>query len=171
MSIEIERKFLLRDDSWRAAVSTRTRMLQGYLVDAAALAQGLARASVRVRVAGDAAWVNVKAARAGIERLEFEYPVPASDAHAMLRELCGGCVEKVRHLVPVEGHTFEVDEFLGDNTGLVVAELELPAADTPVPQPSWLGREVSHMQRYYNVQLLAHAYAQWSAAERAGEDG
>lgn len=171
MSVEIERKFLVRDDAWRAAVSTSTRMLQGYFVDAAALAQGLARASVRVRIADDEAWINIKAAKVGIERLEFEYPIPVADADTMLRELCKARVEKVRHWVPVEGHAFEVDEFLGDNAGLVVAELELPATDTPFPQPSWLGCEVSHIERYYNVNLITHAYRQWSAAERAGEDG
>lgn len=171
MSVEIERKFLVRDDAWRTAASGSTRMVQGYLVDAAALMQGLARASVRVRIAADEAWINIKAAKVGIERLEFEYPVPVADAEIMLRELCKARVEKVRHLVAVEGHTFEVDEFLGDNAGLVVAELELPATDASFPQPSWLGREVSHLERYYNVNLIAHAYRQWSAAERAGEDG
>ena len=171
MSVEIERKFLVRDDAWRAAVSRSTRMVQGYLVDVAALAQGLARASVRVRIAADAAWINVKQAQAGIERLEFEYPVPVADADSMLRELCKARVEKIRHLVPVAGHTFEVDEFLGDNAGLVVAELELPATGASFPRPSWLGRDVSHIERYYNVNLIAHAYRQWSAAERAGEGG
>ncbi|HET6633342.1 MAG TPA: CYTH domain-containing protein [Rhodanobacteraceae bacterium] len=169
MGIEIERKFLLQDDAWRAEVRSSTRMIQGYLVHAAALAQGLARCSVRVRVAGDRAWLNAKAAMPGIERSEFEVPLPVADAESMLRQFCDGRVEKLRHLVDVDGHTFEIDEFMGDNQGLVVAELELSAADAPFPQPDWLGREVSDMPRYYNVQLIDHPFRDWSAAERAGE--
>ncbi|HET7267145.1 MAG TPA: CYTH domain-containing protein [Oleiagrimonas sp.] len=169
MSIEIERKFLVTGEGWRTMASASMRMEQGYLVDVAALTQGLARSSVRVRIAGDAAWLNVKQAKAGIERLEFEYAVPLADAEIMLRELCNGRVEKIRHLVVIEGHAFEVDEFLGRNAGLVVAELELPSADTPFPRPAWLGADVSHLERYYNVNLIAHAYSQWSPAERAGE--
>lgn len=169
MSTEIERKFLLQDDGWRDQVSDSIRMAQGYFADVAALEQGLARASVRVRVAGQKAWLNIKSAELGIERREFEYPLPRPDAEVMLRDLCHGQVEKVRHLVPVEGHVFEIDEFLGDNAGLVVAELELSTAHAPFPHPPWLGREVSHMPRYYNVNLIDHAFRHWSEAERAGE--
>lgn len=170
MATEIERKFLLEDDGWRAQVTVSTRMAQGYFVDAAALAQGLAGASVRVRVAGDAAWLNIKSVELGIERREFEYAIPLADAEAMLRGLCHGRVEKIRHLVPVEGHTFEIDEFQGDNDGLAVAELELSTADAVFPHPPWLGLEVSHLPRYYNVNLVGHAFCRWSDAERAGED-
>ncbi len=170
MGIEIERKFLLADDSWRERITRSQRMEQGYLVDAAALQAGHARCSVRVRIAGDAAWLNVKSARQGIERSEFEYPLPLDDARAMLAELCRGRVSKVRHIVEVEGHAFEVDEFLGDNRGLLVAELELPTVDAMFPRPSWLGREVSDQPRYYNVHLITHPYAQWTASERAGNE-
>lgn len=168
MGTEIERKFLLADASWRAQIERSTPMTQGYLVDAMALANGLARCSVRVRIEGDQARLNVKSARLGIERSEFEYPLPVTDARQMLDELCNGQVEKVRHEVIVHGHTFEIDEFLGDNAGLVVAELELSATDIAYPHPPWLGREVSAMPRYYNVNLIEHPYAHWSAAERAG---
>lgn len=169
MGVEIERKFLLADASWRAQATRSMRMVQGYLVDATAMAQGLSRASVRVRLAGDSAWLNIKSADLGIERREFEYPLPLADAEIMLRELCNGRVEKIRHIVPVEGHHFEIDEFEGDNAGLVVAELELPRADAAFPHPPWLGREVSDQPRYYNVNLIAHPWCQWSDAERAGE--
>lgn len=173
MGTEIERKFLLVDDSWRADIGRSRRMEQGYLVDAAAFEAGFARCSVRVRVAGESAWLNVKSARLGIERSEFEYPLPLADAEQMLQTLCRGSVRKIRHFVEVEGHTFEIDEFLGDNHGLVVAELELVASDAPYPRPAWLGREVSRLPRYYNVNLIAYPFAQWTARERAGneEDG
>lgn len=166
MGIEIERKFLVIGGAWRAAATRSERMAQGYLVGAAALEAGLARASVRVRIAGGGAWLNVKSATLGIERQEYEAALPVEDAGRMLATLCDGMVEKIRHYVPVAGFTFEVDEFLGANAGLVVAELELPRADADFPRPPWLGREVSAEARYYNVNLIRHPYAHWSAAER-----
>ena len=171
MAIEIERKFLPADDRWRGAVRRSERIAQGYLVGAQALHEGHARASVRVRRAGEQAWLNIKSAALGIERAEFEYPMPLADAEAMLASLCDGVLEKIRHHVEVDGTLFEVDEFLGDNTGLVVAEIELPAADASFPRPAWLGREVSALGRYYNVNLIAHPFARWSDAERAAADG
>ena len=170
MAIEIERKFLLANDDWRAGVESSEPIAQGYLVGAQALRDGTARASVRARLAGTQAWLNVKAARLGIERAEFEYPIPVDDARSLLATLCDGVLEKTRHHVRVDGVLFEVDEFAGDNHGLVVAEVELPAVDAPFPRPSWLGREVSALTRYYNVNLIAHPYRQWSPAERAAED-
>jgi adenylate cyclase len=170
MGIEIERKFLLRDDSWRVAVSRSESMAQGYLIGAQALRDGTARSSVRARLSGDKAWLNIKAATLGIERAEFEYAIPVADAKELLATLCDGVLEKIRHHVVVDDALFEVDEFLGDNAGLVVAEIELPTADAPFPQPAWLGREVSALTRYYNVNLITHAYRQWSPAEREAED-
>ncbi|CAM0998593.1 CYTH domain-containing protein [Rhodanobacter sp. Root179] len=170
MAIEIERKFLLANDSWREGIERSEPMAQGYLVGAQALREGHAGASVRARLAGDTAWLNIKAATPGIARAEFEYPIPVDDARALLASLCDGVLEKVRHHVRVDGVLFEIDEFHGDNEGLVVAEVELPAVDAPFPRPSWLGREVSALTRYYNVNLIAHPYRQWSPAERAAED-
>ena len=170
MAIEIERKFLLANDDWRAGVESSEPIAQGYLVGAQALRDGTARASVRARLAGAQAWLNIKAAKLGIERAEFEYPIPVDDARSLLATLCDGVLEKTRHHVRVDGVLFEVDEFAGDNHGLVVAEVELPAVDAPFPRPSWLGREVSALTRYYNVNLIAHPYRQWSPAERAAED-
>lgn len=170
MGVEIERKFLLRGDGWRSQVESSERIAQGYLVGAEALRTGHAHASVRARIAGERAWLNIKSAELGIQRAEFEYAIPVADAEAMLARLCDGVLEKFRHLVTVDGVTFELDEFLGANAGLVVAEVELDAPDAPFPRPDWLGREVSALARYYNVNLIEHPYAQWTAAERAAED-
>ena len=170
MGIEIERKFLLASDDWRAAIERSEPIAQGYLVGAQALRDGSARASVRARLAGEQAWLNIKAATLGIERAEFEYAIPVADARTLLDTLCDGVLEKIRHHVRVDGVLFEIDEFLGDNAGLTVAEVELPAVDASFPRPAWLGREVSALPRYYNVNLIAHPYRQWSLAERAAED-
>ncbi|MFC5526258.1 CYTH domain-containing protein [Rhodanobacter ginsengisoli] len=170
MAIEIERKFLLADDSWRGAIERSESIAQGYLVSARALHDGTAGASVRVRLSGERAWLNIKGATTGIARTEFDYPIPLDDARTMLASLCDGVLEKVRHHVRVDGVLFEVDEFAGDNRGLLVAEVELPAVDAPFPRPAWLGREVSALLRYFNVNLIAHPYRQWSPAERAAED-
>jgi adenylate cyclase len=169
MGVEIERKFLLADGSWRADIARSERIAQGYLVGVRALQSGAAHASVRVRCAGEHAWLNIKSATLGIERAEFEYPIPVEDAAQMLATLCDGVLEKIRHHVTVDGVLFEIDEFLGDNQGLVVAEVELPSVDSPFPRPTWLGREVSAQLRYYNVNLIEHPYSGWSDAEREGD--
>lgn len=170
MGVEIERKFLLAGDGWRERVERSERIAQGYLVGAAAIKAGHARSSVRVRLSGDRAWLNIKSATLGIERHEFEYAIPPDDADHLLHELSDGVVEKVRHHVMVDGAHFEIDEFLGDNAGLVVAEIELPSADAAFPRPAWLGAEVSEQARYYNVNLIERPYVAWSVAEREGKD-
>jgi len=171
MGVEIERKFLLAGDGWRARIERTERMAQGYLIGAQALRDGTAKASVRARVAGDRAWLNIKSAQLGIARAEFEYDVPVADAEAMLASLCDGMLAKRRHHVTVDGVLFEIDEFEGDNAGLIVAEVELPAEDAPFPRPDWLGREVSALARYYNVNLIAYPYARWTREEREATDG
>lgn len=171
MGIEIERKFLLADDSWRSLVASSHPMAQGYLVGTAALESGMARGSVRVRIAGNEAWLNIKSATLGIERQEYEYPLPLDDARRILADLCDGTVEKTRHHVTVEGTLFEIDEFEGDNAGLVVAEVELESVGAAYPRPAWLGREVSAEPRYYNVHLVDRPYRGWTPAQRAGEAG
>lgn len=168
MPIEIERKFLVVGDTWRGGIARSRRMVQGYLVGAPAVTSGASRSSVRVRIAGGEAWLNIKSSTLGVERQEFEYVIPQADAERMLGTLCDGVVDKWRHYVPVDGHQFEVDEFLGDNAGLVVAELELDRVDAPYPRPPWLGAEVTALARYYNLNLIDHPYARWSAQERAG---
>ena len=168
MAVEIERKFLLATDAWRAQVERAERMVQGYLVDAARLHDAGALCSVRVRIAGDKAWLNIKSALAGIERREYEYAIPRADAERQLAEFCDAQIDKTRHYVPYQGRLFEIDEFHGDNAGLIVAELELPAVDAAFARPDWLGAEVSSLPRYYNSHLIHHPYARWSAAEKSG---
>jgi adenylate cyclase len=164
VGVEIERKFLVAGDAWRSAVARSQRLVQGYLMPS-----GTGACSVRVRIGGDLAWLNIKSAIAGVERAEYEYPIPRADAEQMLQRFCTGAIEKIRHHVPHAGRTFEVDEFGGENAGLIVAELELETADAQFERPAWLGREVSHLRRYYNLHLVDHPYARWSAAERNGE--
>jgi adenylate cyclase len=170
MGIEIERKFLLANDAWRQAVAESKDIAQGYLVDVSALRDGTARASVRVRISGEQAWFNIKSVNLGVSRAEYEVPLPLDDAKTMLETLCDGVLEKTRHHVKVDGWLFEVDEFKGSNDGLLVAEIELPAADARFPYPAWLGREVSDLERYYNVNLITHPYSTWSHAEREAND-
>jgi adenylate cyclase len=159
MAVEIERKFLLASDAWRAAVERSERLVQGYL--------GGERASVRVRIGGDSAFLNIKARVRGAERLEFEYPIPLADAEQMLDALSlPGRVEKIRHHLRLDGAHFEIDEFLGDSRGLLVAEIELDSVDAAFPRPAWLGREVTDESRFYNVALAERPYAQWTAQER-----
>lgn len=163
MGWEIERKFLVRGDAWREQAGPGVVMRQGYLA-------GGGRSSVRLRLEGGSAQLNIKGATVGIQRLEFEYPIPAVDAACMLEELCDGpLVEKTRYPVTVGSHVWEVDCFGGANSGLVVAEVELSHPDEPFEMPAWAGPEVSHLPRYYNVSLVCHPYRDWSAAERRGE--
>ncbi len=155
MGMEIERKFLVADDSWRAAARDAVPMRQGYLACNS-------ECSVRIRVAGDRAACNVKGATLGVARPEFEFPLPVADARDMLDLFCRGrCLDKVRHLVPYGAHVWEVDVFSGANAGLVVAEIELGALDEPFERPPWLGAEVSEDHRYYNVCLIDHPYSAW----------
>ncbi|WP_047394325.1 CYTH domain-containing protein [Chitinibacter sp. ZOR0017] len=153
MAVEIERKFLLANADWREQVQQSTRIAQGYLNDAPAR-------TVRVRVKGEAAFLTIKGQTDGISRLEFEYPIPLADALELLK-LCPNVLDKTRHLVNLDGHTFEIDEFHGQNAGLIVAELELPSADARYPQPAWLGAEVSGDPRYFNSALSTHPYCNW----------
>ncbi|TVP83708.1 MAG: CYTH domain-containing protein [Thioalkalivibrio sp.] len=154
MPREIERKFLLKNDDWRSSVQRSRSLRQGYLC-------GNERASVRVRVDGEDANLNVKSATLGVERLEFEYPIPADQARVLLSELAGQVVEKTRHEVRVGDHRWEIDEFAGDNAGLVVAEIELEDAGERFDRPQWLGEEVSEDPRYYNTELARHPYSRW----------
>ena len=167
VAIEIERKFLVTGDGWRAQAHRVVPMAQGYLNDQAAMDSGAQRASVRVRLEGDEARLNIKSRELGRSRQEFDYPIPVEDAEALLRLCVGGLIDKVRHYIPQDGLTWEVDQFGGDNEGLVVAELELPAVDTAFARPDWLGREVTEEQRFYNLALAERPYSRWSAVEQA----
>jgi adenylate cyclase len=156
MGVEVERKFLVSDDSWRDGVTTATRIVQGYIAQTPS-------ATVRVRVKGDKGFLTVKGLSVGVSRSEFEYEVPVPDALAMLEELAQGpVIDKVRHLVPVGGHVWEVDVFAGDNAPLVMAEVELASADEHFERPGWAGLEVSDDQRYFNVNLARSPYSTWA---------
>jgi adenylate cyclase len=155
MAIEIERKFLLCNEGWRAAVQERTLLRQGYLANTE-------RCSVRVRLAGDQGWLSVKAMTPGIARAEYEVAIEAADAGAMLGELCPGpLIEKWRHIVVYENHRWEIDEFLGENAGLIVAEIELTSESAEFARPAWLGAEVTADVRYYNFRLATEPYRLW----------
>jgi adenylate cyclase len=155
MALEIERKFRLAGDGWRAEAVGRTLLRQGYLANTQ-------RASVRVRLAGETGWLSVKAMTRSLARAEYEVEIPAADAHEMLDRLCEGpLIEKWRHIVPYQGSEWEIDEFLGENAGLVIAELELDAEDQPFAPPPWLGAEVTHDERYYNFRLSQQPYRHW----------
>jgi CYTH domain-containing protein len=153
MGIEIERKFLVVGDGWRQGEGTRYS--QGYL-------NRDAQRTVRVRIAGEHAFLTVKGISKGATRSEFEYAIPANDARQLLELADGPVIEKVRRIVEHEGSRWEVDEFFGDNAGLVVAELELESEAQAFERPQWLGREVTGDSRYYNSNLAAHPYKDWS---------
>ncbi len=156
MGVEIERKFLLAGDGWRRKADAGRRMRQGYL-------SGDVRCSVRVRVVGDDAFVGIKSAASTIRRLEFEYAIPLDDAEQLLQHVCLPTqVEKTRYRVPVGRHVWEIDVFEGANTGLVVAEIELEHEDDAFETPAWLGEEVSHDPRYFNMNLALNPFSRWS---------
>nr|WP_314539999.1 CYTH domain-containing protein [uncultured Massilia sp.] len=154
MGIEIERKFLPAGDGWRG-LGTPTLMRQGYLAADAVR-------TVRVRIEGERAVITVKGKTTGASRGEWEYPIPVPDAAELLDGLCEQpLVEKVRHRIEHAGHVWEVDEFLGLNAGLVVAEIELASEDEAFEKPDWIGKEVTGDKRYYNSSLIRHPYADW----------
>lgn len=158
MAKEIERKFLVVDDSWRSHVLRRQRFEQGYLAITGECA-------VRVRIAGDAAALNIKNATLDIERNEYEYPIPLSDAREILASLCvGRSLSKVRHWVRHGDDLWEVDVFDGDNRPLVLAELEIEHRDQDFAIPPWAGQEVSGDRRYLNSYLAVTPYGTWSVS-------
>lgn len=157
MATEIERKFLLRNDTWRLHAHDAQRLRQGYL-------NNEMRCSIRVRTSADKAWLNIKSVTIGAQRDEYEYEIPLEDGDRMLDTLSlKPLIEKVRYFVEAGGHTWEIDVFEGDNAGLVVAEIELEHADEPFERPDWLGEEVTHDIRYYNTSLSRHPYKQWDS--------
>ena len=159
MGIEIERKFLLKNDNWKDLVSEIHVIQQGYLQSGLERSQ---KSSVRIRISDQQANINVKSVELKVTRQEFEYAIPLADAQQMLATLCDGVViEKTRYYVPFASHLWEVDIFSGDNDGLQIAEIELAAVDEKFEIPEWIGQEVSDDQRYYNIYLLKHPYCAW----------
>jgi adenylate cyclase len=157
MATEIERKFLVQGTQWRNEAGTRIK--QGYLN------RDKAR-TVRVRVRGDQAFLTVKGLTQGASRAEFEYEIPLADAEELLKLSDGPLIEKTRYVVIHDGSKWEVDEFHGDNSDLVVAEIELQSKDEQFSRPPWLGREVTDDDRYYNSSLASHPYRDWRQQDK-----
>ncbi len=155
MALEIEHKFLLKNDSWKQQVSRSVKYKQGYL-------SSTEKNSIRVRISDKQAWLNIKSATIGNHRLEYEYEIPLSDANEILEKLCHKpLIEKTRYFVVHDGHTWEIDVFEGDNEGLVVAEIELESLDESFTLPDWVDREVTDDLRYYNNSLSKNPYKNW----------
>ena len=155
MGKEIERKFLLANEDWRENAQGRL-FRQGYIINRKP------GQTVRVRTCNNSGFLTIKGKSQGITRLEFEYPIPLADANILLDQLCEQpIVEKIRYLVDFKGFTWEIDEFHGDNAGLLVAEIELEAEDQPFPKPPWIGEEVSGDLRYFNSSLTRNPYKYW----------
>ena len=155
MGTEIERKYLIKSERWKDTADTGKQYIQGYLV-------GSKHASVRVRIQGDKAYINIKSATIDITRQEFEYEIPINEAKEMLETLCEKpLIDKVRYHLKIDQHTWEIDVFAGDNNGLVVAEIELTDKNEAFQKPSWLGKEVSHDERYYNTSLVHYPFKDW----------
>jgi adenylate cyclase len=160
MGREIERKFLVAGDGWRKGAK-RSRLSQGYLY------AGKDK-SVRVRLEDGRGTVTIKGPSRGAGRAEYEYSIPAKDAREMLRELCEKpLIEKTRFRVRFGGLVWEIDEFAGDNAGLVVAEVELKRAGQKVSLPPWIGREVTRDSRYLNANLFKNPYKNWISRQGA----
>ena len=154
MGVEIERKFLLAGDAWRT-LGEPVLLRQGYL-------SSNPERTVRVRVEGEQGSMTIKGKSVGATRAEWEYPIPLPDANELLERLCEQpIIEKYRRRIAIGKHTWEVDEFLGANQGLVVAEIELDAEDQQFDKPDWIGAEVTDDRRYFNSSLIRHPFCNW----------
>lgn len=156
MAQEIERKFLVTDDTYRTEAFAHSHIVQGYMCKNP-------KRTVRVRIRDNKGFLTIKGASdpIGMSRYEWEKEIPADEAQELMKLCEPGVIDKTRYLVRCGKHTFEVDEFHGDNRGLVVAEVELEAEDEPFDIPGFLGREVTGDVRYYNSQLMSHPYTCW----------
>lgn len=154
MGKEIERKFLVESDNWRS-LAHGTRYRQGYL-------STVKERTVRVRTIADKGYLTIKGVSEGIARLEFEYEIPIDDANTLLDDLCERpLIEKDRYKIALGDRVWEVDEFFGENAGLIMAEVELENEDQAFETPTWIGQEVSDDPRYFNANLIANPYRNW----------
>ena len=154
MALEIERRFLVIQEGVPDLPGTLYK--QGYL-------SRDPQRTVRVRMAGESCWLAIKGERVGATRLEFEYSIPVSDAHQLMELCLDSPIEKRRFFIPFENHVWHVDQFLGENGGLVLAEIELQSEDEAFQKPDWIGREVTHEVRYYNSRLSICPFQSWLA--------
>jgi adenylate cyclase len=161
MNFEIERKFLVCRNDWEKFTNATTSIRQAYLTSNE-------RASVRIRIKDErVASITIKSREAGLRRLEMEYPIPVAQAEALMDLRQGSVIEKVRHLVPWQDLVWEVDKFTGDNSGLIIAEIELHDEQQRVELPTWIGAEITGQPRYYNNNLAQHPYCAWPRGDRA----
>ena len=154
MAVEIERKFLVINDSWKKDIQESFPIKQGFL-------SSDPERNVRVRIKGSKGYITVKGETKSISRIEFEYEIPLSDAEEILKLCLQPIIEKVRHEIMFDGHTWEVDEFFGVNDGLIIAELELTSEQQLYNSPEWIGKEVSNDAKYYNSNLILSPYSHW----------
>ena len=155
MGIEIERKFLIATEDWRG-LAEGLDYRQGYLSTAK-------ERTVRIRTIGAQGFLTIKGISIGATRTEFEYEIPVDDAHELLDELClRPLIEKRRHRVPFGGLIWEIDEFFGENHGLIVAEVELTSEDQDVDLPPWIGEEVTGDPRFFNSSLVERPFSTWN---------
>ncbi len=158
MAQEIERKFLVVGQQWRE-LTKGVLYRQGYL-------STVPERTVRVRVVGQKAFFTVKGITQGVSRIEFEYEIPVEDANEILDKLCEKpIIEKFRYKLTFSDLIWEIDEYLGENEGLIIAEVELTDENQKIDIPSWIGREVSHDSRYYNANLVANPFSKWQQTE------
>jgi adenylate cyclase len=163
MPYEIERKFLVRADCWRMSAGRPSLIQQGYLTRNRSI-------SLRVRLIDKAkAMLTIKSVSAEIRRLEFEYEIPMADGAALIGMRESGLVEKLRHKLPWYGLTWEIDVFLGENQGLIIAEIELPHEDCEFEKPGWLGREVTFDPRFSNANLARTPFGRWRSLASAAQ--
>ncbi len=158
MAMEIERKFLVRNDDWRQSVTHSRHICQGYL-------DGNGTLAIRIRILDkSSARLTIKSAEPGIQRSEFEYPIPLADAEQLLELRRGALIVKTRHIVPWQGAEWEIDVFEGKNAGLVIAEIELEDEAAHFERPDWLGDEITEDARYYNASLVERPFTAWSGS-------
>jgi adenylate cyclase len=155
MPLEIERKFLVRKDLWYALHKPEGEdIIQGYLVSEPSL-------TIRVRVKNSSSFLTIKGPVHTATRMEYEYQIPKTDAVELLKAFAKNTIEKTRYRIGFEGKTWEVDEFFGDNEGLIIAEIELESEDETFVHPLWLGEEVTEDKKYFNSALAVHPYKSW----------
>ena len=155
MPTEIERKFLVDHQKWEALIKPTGKLYkQGYILSDE-------KRTVRIRVANDAAYITLKGASTGISRSEYEYTIPVNEGNEILNNFATSSIQKTRYNIEYAVHTWEVDVFTGDNTGLIIAEIELQNEDEQFEKPEWVGQEVSHDNRYTNASLSVYPYKDW----------
>ncbi len=154
MGVEIEKKYLLKNSTWKKHVNKQTRIKQGYL-------NATPESTVRVRIKGDKGFVTIKGKRINLLRKEFEYEIPLQDAEELLLLCQKPIIEKVRYEVDYQGYTWEIDEFENENEGLMLAEVEMQNEDETPETPEWVGEEVTDDFRYYNSNLMKNPFKTW----------